>query len=649
MTQLPTNALCWRRGLIGLLLFAAFIPALGLAPYYFPSNPTVSSAATFVGYSNPAAHTFASIIAIVGLLGFVLLQYTGFFRDAGSVTTINVERRAFQARDFAELAIIFSICIVAYFPPFLRHFGPYVEDNYFLTILSRMQNGQRPYRDFEFPYGPLMVYLPYYWARIFGYSMGSYYALLAIAEALQFTVLLAIIRIYILRFSHRILALALFGALLCNTILGYNWNGLRRFTPVIVLLMLATAPTAPAMILGASVLLGLLCAYSQDYGLFCLAGALGLYGWLAIRNGFWRHVIAAFAVTGIAVLVWAATLKLVLRDDFTVYLQASSSLVRRFAIGEAGFPFYWTVNSLAVFALFSLSLVMVGCAVGRRRDEPVSAGDRFLLAGVVYAVIGLRSGMNRADMWHLVAPMLPIIVGCTLPLKFTLIRISPATTKLATALCVVIASTYFIALAPSGSYVARGWISGLRYTLAGGHGSQPIASRVPTIETERATPDPEVISLALYLAAEPRSKRPVVIYDRSWSLDKRIGILKPTYQSDNVLLSDEEGLRFADYLNRHADSLVVIDRAEYAGIYDPASATQPAERDDFFAPTPAKKLAGWLSTIHYYGAEIEKDVREQRWKRTVGAHLASHFRKCAQFGEMIVLESVPKSALSNGS
>jgi hypothetical protein len=68
---------------------------------------------------------------------------------------------------------------------------------------------------------------------------------------------------------------------------------------------------------------------------------------------------------------------LLLRDTFTAYLKAAWYVVNRFSSGEAGFPFYWTVNSLVAFALLSLCCVTAGRGLGRRSVATVSSGDRF--------------------------------------------------------------------------------------------------------------------------------------------------------------------------------------------------------------------------------------------------------------------------------
>src|SRR5205807_576032 len=101
----------------------------------------------------------------------------------------------------------------------------------FLTVLHRMHSGLRPYRDFEFAYGPLMVYMAHGWMLAFGYSMRSYYALICLLEAIQFSALILVMRRWIPNFRARMLAFGFLTVFLFDTLLGLNWNGMRRLLP----------------------------------------------------------------------------------------------------------------------------------------------------------------------------------------------------------------------------------------------------------------------------------------------------------------------------------------------------------------------------------------------------------------------------------
>ncbi len=95
------------------------------------------------------------------------------------------------------------VFVALYAPPFLARYGPYIEDSLFLNYLLRMHCGLTPYRDFQFIYGPLMLYPAFYWTEIFGYSMSSFFGYLSLLEGLQFAVLILVLQRYLPTRSKR--------------------------------------------------------------------------------------------------------------------------------------------------------------------------------------------------------------------------------------------------------------------------------------------------------------------------------------------------------------------------------------------------------------------------------------------------------------
>lgn len=631
----------------GFTFFLGYVLLLVTVPYWVPLAPDVASAAAVEGYNNNIAFLAMAGWSAVGVLLFALGGVAGWFGSEAAPE----ERRAadsphpFTRRHAVELLLVFIGVCLLYFPFFLARYGPFTEEQVFLTALHRMMGGQKPYVNFEFLYSPLMLYLAYGWTRLFGYSLTSYYAYMALLEAVPYTLLLAVLQRVFPQPRQRYLAFLLISSFLLNVLLAPNQNGLRKLIAIFGLLLIAERPDSWRRVLPGGLLLGLQLAYSHDYGLAGVAAMLALYGWLFLRSWHGRYLLYALGAGAAAGVVWVGLTLLVMGGDFPAYLTETLYLLGRFGAGEAGFRFYWTANGLALFALLALAGTLVGSGLFRQRKVAVTAGDALLFTAVVYALVALKSGLNRSDLWHLDPGFLLLLVAFVWPWPRRVFAVGPWGQRLAVGLLLLAGTTYLFGLLPNGSHVARGWWRGLVDTAVapippGAALDIPIGcclTRAPTIELERSHPRPEILQLADYLAQPDRANAPVLFYGDLWSLGVNIGVYKTDLINDDFLYSDERGLALRQFLIDRPTALVIIRRPLYDRLYglaDPHSFPEMAER---FSPTLAKQLGGWLSTIHYHGVEMEQGVREQRWTRTVGVYVRDHYQSVAEFGDMLVL------------
>ena len=628
---------------LALALYIAFLPLVGLVPYWFATDSSAASAASVLGYNNQIAHVLVVGLACLGVGVFALLE-----RHKATMVEVEIPAgpssaaitRSPRAHRIAEVTIVFLGCLALFFPWFLSKYGPFLEDTYFLTVLHRMQGGLQPYVGFESLYGPLMLYSAHLWITLTGYSSVSYYALLALAEATQFAILLVVLQRYFPTQRVRIGVFVLLSVFLFNPLLGLSWNGLRRLLPVYILILVATHPRSRWTVLIASVLLGVLFAYSHEFGAMTLLCVLAIYGLMIVRRQGLVNLAPAAVIASASLVIWFLITSLLLGDDFSAYIRSALYAASRFSV-EASFPFRWTVNSLFVFALLCLTIVVVGRGLGKRGLVQLSSGDYLLFAGLVYALIGLKSGLNRADMWHLAVPMLVLIFAFVFPLPRTLFTYSRNTGRLAMVLIIVVAATYFAGLAPSGSFYGMGLLQGLKDSVSPASANVlelgEVVTRAPSIEIERSHPNPDILALGAYLAQPAQIDRPVVLYNRLWALDKRIGVYKSAYPTDDFLLSDESGHEVRAFLQENPYALVVLDLAEYDKLFGLSGLTDYAESNRIYPATPTKRILGWLSSIHFTAAEIERVEKDKRWERTVGGYLAAEYSKIAGFGDFVVL------------
>ena len=534
-----------------------------------------------------------------------------------------------------ECGIAFALVFLAYCPVFLARSGPFVEDHIFLGVLHRIEAGQQPYRDFEFLYGPLMYWIADAWSRIFGYSMLAYYWLIAILQASQVALLTAVFRRFIPDRRQRYLALALFLPFVVDTLLGLNWIGWRRLLPIFGMLLIALDGPGRRRLFGA-VLLGVSMSYSQEQG---LAAVIAVTGVEFLLGKGWRRIRRAATTILVVMTTWGIIAVAITQDDFLIYLESTTVLATRFAMGEAGFPFGWTLNSIALFILASICLVILGRDGGRSRDQTPGAGDRFFVAALLFFLVVIQSGLNRCDLWHLNAAFLPLILAWLLPLPTAIFGLGGWARRTAKLVIMVAALTYLAGLLPSGSYVVRGWFAGLEDTVSAGteNDHRDVVTRGHALELERAHPDPDVVGLAVYLGSPERRDRPVYFYGNRWSLGKQIGVAKRDFLNDDFIYDEIRGRQLAKKISSDIDSLVVMHEIDYDRLFGELPIDSIPEYELFHPPSTAKRVLGFLSSVHWRELRTEMRMKNARWRRTVGEMLTRTMRREAVFGRNVVL------------
>jgi hypothetical protein len=633
------------QALTGGLFFVALVFALVLIPTWFPMDAKVASAATARGYNNTIAYYVVVVWSMLIVLTFAVLAFPDYlqFHDAKtSEKSQGLTPRVFELgkTHTLEILLVILVIFVAYFPSFLAKYGPYVEDQVFLNALHRMHAGQQPYVNFEFLYGPLMLYLPHFWISLFGYSMLSYYFFMAILEALVFVLLLIVVQQYVPQFYKRWAIFILVGIFLINALMAPNQNGLRKFLPVIAIIFLTSNPRSSRLVIFASALIGLQLAYSHEFGIASLVAIMAIYTLLILRNWEFKIYIPMMILSAfIALSTWFIVAFLLMGGGFGRYIAETLYLIKQFSAGEASFRFYWTANSLALFGLLCLACISVGRGFVHIRTYSIQQGDLLIFGGLVYTLVSLKGGLNRVDLWHLNPAFLMLIVAFVLPSERNLFTYSQRIQKFANSLIVIGAATYLLGLLPSGSFVARGWVNGLLDSVF----TPPhpvvevVKTRAPSVELEKSHPSPEILDMAEYLADSSRSDRPVLFYADVWKLGIFVGVYKTDFINDDFLYSEERGQDLGITLQENEDTIVIMRRPTYNRLFNITTSTDFPEFQYRYSNSFAKMLASWLSTVHYEGVETELDVKEARWKRTVGNYVFQHYEQMAEFGDYVVL------------
>lgn len=634
-------ALLWSLALLGL------VPVLAWIPSAFPPSPPAETAAAVEGYNTALAYWCA--VGYVALAALASLMIALRSPEDRILVQEEGERPAGRLRPI-ELALVFLGCLLIYNPYFLSRYGPYVEDAYFLTPVLRMHTGQIPYADFEFLYGPLMLYPLFHWTRVFGYSLFSYYAYLALLEAAFFTTLAGVLQLLLPDRRRRWILFLLFGALFLNTLLGLNYDAWRFALPLLGLGLFASRPADHRFAAGAALLLGVSLAYSHEFAAAALLGLLTIQALETARTRslgpLWHGGLIALG----AVLVWNVVVLGLMGEAALAYHRELLRLMGEFGAGASAFRFYWTLNSLALFGLLLLATLAIGSGMRRVRNQAASAGDRLLLGGWIFALVTLRSGLTRADVWHLTPVFLLVVAALVLPLPKSLFPVGRRARRLAVLLLAIAALTRLLGLAPTGAFVAEGWAKGAQDVLTGlppTGARQELSTRAPSVLEERSHASPGLIAMAEHLAAPDRRERPVFFYLDRWWLGIHLGIPKTDYSSDDFMYSESVSSS-REFLARRPDALVVMDQQVFRKLYDLPGATTPS-LGLVEQPSLVKDVASRLSSVHFRGVEIESELKFRLWKERVGDYIREHYDHPTRFEGNVVLSRADTTPLTGRS
>lgn len=272
--------------------------------------------------------------------------------------------------------------------------GAFYESGYFIDRLQLLLAGRHIYTQFEFIYGPLLLYIPAWFCHLFALSAaGGYYAFWTFTLLAGTVMLWQIVqgfeldgitiaastraRIFILLWCYQLLQVAT---------TGLNYSVFRVVLPFAVLLWLYRTVNqghrARAFFI-AVLGLALLLATSPEQGFafsFATLFYLPLLRW-ARRTpllGAWLLLLPLFAI------------------EFFIASRAGVFItLRTFSIGGGCFPIYLNPYTLAIFAALLLSAAYLGSASLRQRLLPSSAPM------LLYAYAVLPAAFGRCEPLHL--------------------------------------------------------------------------------------------------------------------------------------------------------------------------------------------------------------------------------------------------------
>jgi hypothetical protein len=381
----------------------ALVAIFNLAWYVPGPSEPVYSVSYSVRYNN--------LVAVAGLLaGCALAFAAGVMKRCGGAAPDEAEEdEAGGSRDAAgvpwrDVAMLGALTVVVYgaFMVVTRGY-PILESNFFFDTIGQALTGGVPNRDFDYPYGQLMLYAPaaLVWlaARVGLPPATGYYAALGLALIGGVPLLAWVIgRLGFTRARARAVfwILGLYGAVLCMS--GLNYAPVRFLSPIACILVLsrladrAKSPAHSAVTGAAAIAMAALNAgISPELGVAFAAAApvlLGSGGGLADRT---RR--PALAVLAVGVGVGAVAL------GGSVLPVIASFAKGAFSMPVLPSPYNLVFVSLALFASFAS-----GVAGGRGAGRPAMTALLVLGLGLVPAAFG------RADIPHVYWNGIPILL-----------------------------------------------------------------------------------------------------------------------------------------------------------------------------------------------------------------------------------------------
>lgn len=416
MLIIPPNSSPARFAFLRAALLVLLFVAVFSLPYLVPA-PLSISRSYVAGFSNRAA--------ILLLLGGTLL-FAFFTRGELAAISLQESHLSRRALALALLVTLLGCLHRAHFPHITIPGG---EALYFLNRQQMLAAGSFPYRQFEFAYGPLLLYPTLWLQRLFHLSvLHSYVLSWTVQSILGIVMLWTVVRAidFPIRSRVTLFAFLFFAQFFWADYGGMNYTAFRAYAAAFVIVLTWAVwrhtrnPWLFALCTFAAVAFTLACSLEQAVGT-----ALGLNGCLLLLTFLPPR---RFPPTAFAVSLLASIACFVAVAPFGMLLTLRS-------FGSGGYSYPLLPSPSILLALFAY--VVAGCLLYRaillRRLDSVAVP--LTLAGAAM----LPTALGRCDILHITSAMPAFVVGAAaicampavrrwwLPLAFLGLVLVPAT------------------------------------------------------------------------------------------------------------------------------------------------------------------------------------------------------------------------------
>jgi hypothetical protein len=368
------------------LFVCIFAAAFFLLPYAVPVAPSVSASYVFQ-FNNRVA----TLIFLVGAAAFAI-----YFRGLSLRQALRDSR---VSRTSAAIAITTCVAAGGLFYWLAGMYGITGESTYFISRVSLAAHGQTIYRDFEFPYGPLLVYLPLWTGKIFHLGLvGGYVLFWLIDWAAGIWILYRLVNTIEIESPYRT---AIFFLLVFDLATGLTDQGIN-YAPVRTLLTAAAAMLVhaarrhgyplPTVVCVAVASAAFAAALSPEFAIAFMLGTL-VFFFVCLRprpSRFWPSLLAKAAC--FAAIVAASQHALV----YTTLHSMSS--------GAYNYPILPGIANLWVMCMYCMAACVAYMAFKQHRADSLAV---YLLCICLFC---MPSCFGRADEGHMQFAAFPALI-----------------------------------------------------------------------------------------------------------------------------------------------------------------------------------------------------------------------------------------------
>ncbi len=381
-----------KRWLAPVLITGAFLPGIFLVPFWVPQKTPMDSQSWEFGFNNGVAQAAVGLLLLC-LFAWQLLRGNSKAEPDPLAKTLIETPSAQSPRGLlaamAILQVIAGAVLIAwyrYLP--ISHYG---EMTYFIQRLEAAILGQKPYMDFSFDYGPVMLGLPVWIYHLF-HAAVSVEAAYASALVIFYIIGLGLAAYVIsqLNAGWKTPMMVLVGIQWINLTMGLQYTPLRFMLPVASIFAVRhleralQGPWRIAALAAAGFILPILnFAISPEMGLATAVSLGACFAWYLLC-GTRRLALLIFAV--LAGLAAAAA----------VFPRPYLDSVFQFGQGGGNFPVFPTFYILAL--LMAAILVLPRMGVIAMRDK--SPGAAFCAGLAVLCGLMLLPALGRCDPGH---------------------------------------------------------------------------------------------------------------------------------------------------------------------------------------------------------------------------------------------------------
>jgi hypothetical protein len=365
-------------------LFPAYViggaAAVFFLPYFIPSAPSASSSYLF-GYNNRVGVGLLLVVIAIGAIWTRGLRLN--FLDAGNSQPVS--RGALWYSLFAVLLG----CAAMYF--LAGRLGGFGESSYEIDRIWLTSIGRRPYIDFEWPFGALLLYVPLAFHHLFALSIPqAYYLFWALNCLFGVWLLYAVVNAIDYPSSQKTAIYLLFFCawILCIMNMGTHYTLTRYLLPLYGILTVqrrvGRGDARSYVLANLQILLftAVLLLYSPETAIAFGLASVGLYPFWAQNRTAPFFVALGTLTSAEALLFWAASQVHILDT-----IKASGG-------GADSFPIVLSPHIL----LFFTAIFLCACYVWQRFTDRQLAGNSH---GVIaFSIPMLPAALGRCDPGH---------------------------------------------------------------------------------------------------------------------------------------------------------------------------------------------------------------------------------------------------------